>query len=163
MQGKWTLKDTVWWKGLACPSELNPDGTFGHVHVPGDPIDPNDRKSPLIAAGQKGAVGAFWGCQDTWSPQALLKALGAFTNLGVPQVADLVSALRAGLGSRLGGLLDLTDECDRYWDVRGAYYFRPSAVCTMRYPTYQFCRVCRHLIMNAVYEAAGCPLVPPLP
>jgi hypothetical protein len=147
------LKDTVWWKGLAQPSELNPEGTFRYVHVFGDPVTP----------GPPGAVGAYWGCQNTWSSRELLKAAvaTAFASDAWP-AAYMASLVRAHLGVNLAaGLIELDHQCDRYGDVRGAYYFRPSAVCNMRYPTHPFCRVCQHLIANAIYEAAGYPLVPP--
>ncbi len=163
--GRLIVRDTVWWKDLAQKvPELNRDGTFKAVHVFGDPIDPNDHKRPAVPAGQEGFVGAFWGCQNTKDLAALQRAISFMSSASEERVKPLLAVLRALLAvsaPERGGLG--SDECNSYWDPRGAYYFRSSATCKMRYVTYQFCHVCQHLLMNSIRDASGVALVPPLP
>ena len=54
--------DTVWWKSLGMPGELDSTGAFRAVHVHGDPFDGNNE--PIIAPALAGFLGLYWGCQD---------------------------------------------------------------------------------------------------
>jgi hypothetical protein len=58
--------DTVWWKSLAQPGELDGSGAFLAVHVLGDPFDANNE--PVVAPGLTGFLGLYWGCQDVDLP-----------------------------------------------------------------------------------------------
>jgi hypothetical protein len=55
--------NAVWWKSLAAANELTSDGRFAAMHVYGDPL--NADCQPVMSGGLAGALGVFWGCQDT--------------------------------------------------------------------------------------------------
>jgi hypothetical protein len=152
-------RDTIWWRGMTHVGDLNVDGTFRAVHVFGDPVDPGDSMLPWVPVGQGGRVGAYWGCQDITSPAAIRSLIGLAPE-GV-KGANAVVQLQHALAD-LAAVGD-PDYCSYYWDARGALFFRASASCRMRYPSYDFCRVCQHLIANSIRDAAGIALVPPLP
>ena len=162
--GTWIVQDTVWWKKLAHPEELYPNGSFVAMHLYGDPVDPNDHKRPAVSPGQEYFVGAFWGCQNVRSPAELMRLISRLSSMPVKGVQSIITVLRALLGLTAPGLSSTNpNSCNFYWDPRGASYFRSSAVCRMRYPSYGFCRVCQHLISNSIREASGVALVGPMP
>ena len=156
------LEDAIWWKGLPTAQERNPDGTFMAVHVLGDPIDPNDpgRICPLVPAEQVGFIGAYWGCQDVASRQlinALVSRMSRTSDLQAEVIIDMLQALTSFIPPRD------EDECNPWWDPRGAYYFRAQATCRMRHVHFDFCRVCQHLLTNSIREVSGLAPILPIP
>jgi hypothetical protein len=149
----WDAVDSVWWKGLADPSELTGLNLFTAVATPlGGP-----------APGTSGYLGAFWGCQDTHSCEDLAKLLVALTDS--PEAPQSGPGSSADLLQMLPGFLNrlVRSECDIEADIRGACYYRAMAECRMRHINAPFCRVCQHLIANAVKGISGQALTPPLP
>jgi len=53
----------VWWKDLAQPSELRPDGRFTAIHRHGDPVDAKCQPI-MVPAELSGMLGAFYGCHN---------------------------------------------------------------------------------------------------
>ena len=162
----WSASDSVWWKGLAKSSELHSNCTFACVHVLGDPVDPVDPEKPKLPAGRPDdVIGAFWGCQDVADVNFLINALRTMAGLPVANVETVIAVLQATTGFELPRpFAKPAEKCDHYWDPRGAYFFRPSPVCCMRKPLpARFCRVCQHLLRNAILEKCGVPPESPLP
>jgi hypothetical protein len=151
-------KDTVWWKDLAVQAEKREDGAFKFVHIVGDAKDPRDPKCPMVPGGTPDVIGAFWGCQDI-ATRMTIDSLVKSTALP----ADAPARFTRELDQAWPDVPVNPQECDSWWDPRSAVYFRASPKCRMRFPSYDFCRVCQHLIRNRVLEACGLPLLGPLP
>jgi len=154
------LQDSVWWKDLARPRERNKDGTFSAVHLLGDP-----RKSiyrpRLEPASREKKLGVFWGCQDTQPIEGLVRAYCQLLELPDNAAPTSRDQLWRQLGLPTGGRL--TDWEVGWWDPTSGPYFRPMAVCRMRQVTFEFCRVCQHLLKNSIKDICGERLDPPFP
>jgi hypothetical protein len=124
--------NTVWWKSLALAGELGQNGTFKVVHRIGDPMTGKPDFQPDLALPNATMLGAFWGCQDADNVP--------------PGPALTYTCQGQGAGQGPG--------CQPYDDPHGAAYFRPMAECKMRRLRYKFCRVCGHLISEAILDAA---------
>jgi hypothetical protein len=151
--------DHVWWKDLARKHELNKGGIFRAVHVPGDPrAGRYDPRPQLTHTSHRRFLGAFWGCQDRSDVNDLVRAYCDL--VGTPNSGSAVfDAVRHELEfTRNVGESEAT-----WWDPKAAGYFRSMAVCRMRQVTYGFCRVCEHLLRNAIKEVCGEPPAPPFP
>jgi len=154
------LHDSVWWKDLAQENERNKDGTFPAVHLLGDA-----RKSiyrpRLEPASRETKLGVFWGCQDTDTIDSLFLRYCQLLDLPENPAPPLRDRLWTQLGLPTGG--GLKDWEAGWWDPESGSYFRPMAVCRMRQVTFEFCRVCQHLLKNSIKDICGERLDPPFP
>jgi hypothetical protein len=154
------LQDSVWWKHLARRNESNKDGTFSAVHVLGDARKSKYRPR-LVPASREKKLGVFWGCQDTETIDSLLRAYCQLLELPDSPAPTSRDQLWRQLGLPTGGRLK-DWEVD-WWDPTSGPYFRPMAVCRMRQVTFEFCRVCQHLLKNSIKDVCGEPLDSPFP
>lgn len=155
--GSSPAEDPIWWKALALKKELRPDHTFLAVHLPGDGRTSRLQPRPRMTHKKyRDYLGAFWGCQDTSDGGELVQS---YSGLIGSQFAKTPAfdEVRQTLSREVG-----EDEAT-WWDPAAAGFFRSMAVCRMRQVTYEFCRVCQHLLRNAIKDVCHEPLEPPEP
>ncbi len=151
--------DSVWWKDLAKKRELDGRGCFRAVHLPGDArAGRNDPRPHLGHTSRQRFLGAFWGCQDRSAADDLLRSYRDL--IGDPKPPSrALDAIQEDL--RLSRKVSENEAT--WWDPTAAGYFRAMAVCRMRQVTYPFCRVCEHLLRNAIKDVCGERTEPPFP
>jgi hypothetical protein len=150
--GKSRARDTVWWMELVEEGELFGDGTFRAVHVPGDHRAGRDPR--LDRRSHESFLGAFWGCQDSSAAGDLIEWYGKM--IGHQASRKEITKIRNFLLGRPRGE-------SSFWAPLGSGFFRPMARCRMRSLPNEFCRVCSHLLENAIKDVCCEPLKPPFP
>jgi hypothetical protein len=153
-RGRSSARDAIWWRALAWKNvDLRPDGTFRAVHVPGDHRAGRDPR--LDRRSDEGLLGAFWGCQDSSGEYDLFKGYGDLIGQHKWRQKEMVRMWRFLSGRPRGE--------SSFWSPLGSGFFRPMARCRMRSLPHPFCRVCSHLLENAIRDVCGKRLKSPFP